>query len=873
MRTLLLVLCLVVVSAYADDSLPWRGRIVFDTRVRVDDAPGLSGHPALHPQTIMDDDWNLFTVWADDRDNNGQFEVFFARSADTGRTWTAPNVNLSQGPSQYYVFPWLAADRTGLYVVWQAWRGGTWQLYFTKSTDLGATWTTPVQVPGITVVNSFNSGINFGPQPKLVVDSKSDPESTFLYLLWADNAPGTIRIKLARSVDLGASFADLGIVDKNTGNVNRNPFLAVDDSGWVHCAWARGTSGSNQDPHCWIGYNRSSDRGATFMASDLIVNDDFTGVYRGNPSITCAGLTGLVAVCWEDSRRAGGNGNPDVWFSQVHRDSTVFRPNQRVNWPQPDTGIRCDNYKPVIRIDPRGVMVAAWHDDPESDASYGIHLACYTDSIGRFTSARSLVQTFTGTTSGNFGNNFYPPSLFVRARINGRDTTTHFFIVWQDFGEDGTGGNVYSVHGRVITRPPWPYGWHEVRPAVPSAPSGKAVKDGAWLVMNQSSGLINVAKGNKCGDFYSYDPLDSTPTAWVTLTSWPDGTEGKQPYKGSCGVGNDAGVIYATKGANTLAFWRYDISGNAWTQLPDVPQGLSKKKVKGGTDMAYVVQGDTGWVYLLKGYKTDFMRYNTVSGRWDTLPDAPLGAKPKWDKGSWMVYDGAGTLYAHKSKYSEFWPYDIATRTWGAQLTGVPLPSGYTGKNKKCKDGSAGAYYWGGHIYALKGGNTCEFWRYDVAPDAWTEKDTMPQMGSTLKKKRVKGGGDMVTYGDWWAFFALKGNKTLELWRYVDSTPPTSPPGPGPMARPAAAPRALFSLAPSVVAGEGVDLVLGAPALAAGARLTVSDVAGRTVLALPLDRSTAGKLTLDVRALPPGRYFARVASGGNSTTRSFTVVR
>jgi hypothetical protein len=190
MRTFLLVLGLLAAVAYAGDSLPWRGRIVFDERVRVDDATGPANHPATHPQTVMDENWNLYTVWADDRDNDGQYEVFFALSRDTGRTWSVPNVNLSQGPSQYYLFPWLAADRTGLYVVWQSWSGNSWTLLFTRSTDQGTSWTTPVEVPGITVVNNLNSGINFGPQPKLAVDSKSDPDSTFLYLLWADNATG-----------------------------------------------------------------------------------------------------------------------------------------------------------------------------------------------------------------------------------------------------------------------------------------------------------------------------------------------------------------------------------------------------------------------------------------------------------------------------------------------------------------------------------------------------------------------------------------------------------------------------------------------------------------------------------------------------------
>jgi len=443
------ILGLLAAAATAQDSLPWQGAIVFDQRVRVDDAPGLSGHPAYHPQTIMDSTWTLFSVWADDRDNNGRFEVFFAASFDTARTWTT-NVNLSQDPSQYYVFPWLAVDRENLYVVWQAWRANSWHILFTRSSDRGSTWASPVEAPGITVVNDFNSGINFGPQPKLAVDSRSNPDSTFLYILWADNATGKIQIKLGRSIDQGASFADLGIVDKNPDNVNRNPYIAVDYDGRVHCAWARGTGGTNQDPHPYIGYSRSLDRGATFLASDIVVNDNLDGVYRGNPSMTC-NPTGDVLISWEDSRRASGNTNPDIWFARIPRDSLSAGANERVNWWSPDTGAKYDNYKPVIRMDPQGIMVAAWHDNPENAGSYGIHMAAYSDSAHRFSTSQSLYQTFTGTSSGSFGNNFYSPSLFVQAKVDSSgDTITHFFIVWQDFSEDSVGGNIYSVHGRVV---------------------------------------------------------------------------------------------------------------------------------------------------------------------------------------------------------------------------------------------------------------------------------------------------------------------------------------------------------------------------------------------------------------------------------------
>lgn len=458
MKKFFLLISLFIVFAIAQqDSLPWKGTIVWDTVwVRVDDADSLFGpppHRAIHPQTILDEkNLILYTVWEDDRDNDNNHEIYFAFSEDTAKSWNWPNVDLSQSPSINDQYPWLCVDSTNLYVVWQSDIGGTWKVYLTISTDAGSTWTAPDTVPGITVDNDQNSGINFGPQPKIVADSKSNPDTSLIYIVWADGlGNNATSIKLARSIDLGQSFVDLGVVDKNPTSVNRHPYIVVDDSGWVHCAWDRGTSGNNQDPHPNIGYNRSQDRGNTFLPNDIIINDDSPNVYKGNPSLTYNASNGNILVSWEDSRRASGNANPDIWFSRMHRDSLSFEANQRINWWASDTTDTYDNFRAAIRMDPQGTMVAAWHCNPET-LRYGVHMAAYSDTIGRFSNSQYLINTFTGTSGGNFGNDFYPPSLFVTTIVDtiANDSVTNFFLVWQDFYEDSLGGNIYSIRGWVV---------------------------------------------------------------------------------------------------------------------------------------------------------------------------------------------------------------------------------------------------------------------------------------------------------------------------------------------------------------------------------------------------------------------------------------
>ncbi len=411
--------------------------------------------------------------------------------------------------------------------------------------------------------------------------------------------------------------------------------------------------------------------------------------------------------------------------------------------------------------------------------------------------------------------------------------------------------------------------WTEVS-QLPLPPSGKAIKDGGWLV--EKGGRFFVAKGNKTADFYF---CDADSLVWHQLTGIPLGAEAKAPGKGAAACGGDDDYIYCTKGNNTAGFWRYDIGAETWEQLPDVPLGPSNKKVKGGTDMLYLRGrgGDSNYVYLLKGYKSEFYRFNTQSLHWDSLPDAPAGAKPKWDKGSWIVARRFGNdsslIYAHKAKYHELFTYNTTTKTWSSvSLAGMPLLSNKTGKSKKSKDGGS-AVYFDDAIWALKGGNTAEFWYYDVSGDSWLELDTMPQVGSSQKKKRVKGGGDIVEYDD--RLYALKGNKTLEFWMYTPgaTTVLSLPERSGVMARPIAA-TGVLRVVPNPVVSGVATICWELPATTFG-RAMLYDATGRLIVQMPVQLGRGTTAALDLRGLAAGVYLLRIESDELSAFRKLMV--
>jgi hypothetical protein len=404
--------------------------------------------------------------------------------------------------------------------------------------------------------------------------------------------------------------------------------------------------------------------------------------------------------------------------------------------------------------------------------------------------------------------------------------------------------------------------WVEMK-SMPFPPSYRPVKDGAWLTYNAGNGLVYASKGNKSSDFYSYNIITND---WDSLWAIPEGLEGKLPRRGACGVADGSRYVYMAKGRNTLGFWRYDILADTWLQLADVPYG-GHRKVRAGA-AAYVQIGDSGYVYLLKGTNCEFYRFNVATWKWETRQLAPAGRHARWVRGSFLVFDGDHTLYAHKARYDELWAYDVLTDRWsGEQLNGMPFV-GKSGRYRKSRDGGSGAWF-EGDIYALKGGNTTEFWRYDAATNAWLELDELPQIAASGRTRRVYAGGSIVSADG--TLFALRGNRTNELWRYaLGSTDAPQPSRDGVTAAQILLGDGQLTIGPSPLVGGVIHINAGRTAQSATVRLF--DALGRQVAVRNLTFRNGGA-DFDVHHMAAGIYLVRVESAGRSATQKLVIER
>lgn len=430
-----------------------------------------------------------------------------------------------------------------------------------------------------------------------------------------------------------------------------------------------------------------------------------------------------------------------------------------------------------------------------------------------------------------------------------------------------------SIGGDFIVVPAggtvWPAGWFEVASVPPGG--GRPVKDGGCLaaVELRDTAWVYALKGNKTAEFYRYRILGDS---WQTRAVMPMGREGKPPGRGAALTEHSSGRVYAVKGNNTLGFWEYRPAADSWIQLADVPLGINGKKVKGGSDLVVVHDGGEDWVYLMKGYRNEFYRYRISSGTWQTLAEMPVGSNIKWYKGSFLVADRGRHIYAHKGKYNELWRYTVGTDSW-VQRAALPLYNS-AGRRKKSGDGASGAM-WGGSIYALKGGNTNEFWRYDTVVDRWTElvADSLPSFGSSMRKKRVKGGSDLVASS--WALWALKGNRTLEFWRWGIPLAGTSAPPQRQIQSKVVLSGSLerrFELTPNPARGR----VYLCYSVSTPVRISVPcyDASGRLVAVAAERQLTRGRgaIELAVQSLPAGVYVVRPVTDDGMTMPGYKLV-
>ena len=151
---------------------------------------------SARPSIAVDDNDTLHLVW-EDRGNPSQpgpQYIYYAHSTDGGATWSLPTRVVSRAVranhlSPSYVSPVIAVSGDTIYVAWHDSTGDSNDLedvYYSYSTDGGATWATPVNVSQSDGAQSL--------YPQIAVDGQG-----VLHLVWQEMVGGTYVVQYAHT--------------------------------------------------------------------------------------------------------------------------------------------------------------------------------------------------------------------------------------------------------------------------------------------------------------------------------------------------------------------------------------------------------------------------------------------------------------------------------------------------------------------------------------------------------------------------------------------------------------------------------------------------------------------------------------------------
>ena len=226
---------------------------------------------------------NFVCLTYSDNRNNSKMEIYYMHSTNSGDTWSAETrLTYAQVVAQ---FSCISLSGQNIGIAWHDRRDGTGEIYYKRSTNLGATWSVDTRLSFDTAMSTW---------PSIVVNG------SMIHVAWYDMRDGNYEIYYKRSTDGGTNWgAETRLT--NDAAYSTYPTLAVSGSN-VHLVWYDSRDGNTE-----IYYKFSSNSGVSWGTDTRLTNDAGTSLY---PFIAITNTT--LHVIWTENR----DGNPEIYYKR-----------------------------------------------------------------------------------------------------------------------------------------------------------------------------------------------------------------------------------------------------------------------------------------------------------------------------------------------------------------------------------------------------------------------------------------------------------------------------------------------------------------------------------------------------------------------------
>jgi len=288
----------------------------------------INGIGALFPRIAISRVGKTRAYVVYDDDTGGPRQAYFIRSKKNA-AFKRPNILSSRRDGGFT--PVVDVDSTGtIFVAWASSASFARQVVFLRSTDLGITFTDPINI-------SNSAGEAFAP---VIAISDNDAVN----LAWQDTRSGHGEIFYSRSTDGGATFSSPRRVSAGPGAAS-SPEIVVDRLGGLSIAWIepQETGGSR------IMISRTVDGGRTFSAPSVVTS----GRFADYSELAIWGARGTTYIAFTDDNAE------QVFLTQAASNLLSF--SAPVQLSHSDTG-KGRAHSPSIAVDGNGRIHAVWID-------------------------------------------------------------------------------------------------------------------------------------------------------------------------------------------------------------------------------------------------------------------------------------------------------------------------------------------------------------------------------------------------------------------------------------------------------------------------------------------------------------------------------
>ncbi|PYU11662.1 MAG: hypothetical protein DMG37_15985 [Acidobacteria bacterium] len=271
----------VLTALLAASALATQAQVVFSPPKNISNSTGRANGQKI----AVDANDNIDVVWVDDNGFSGSTsDVFFSRSTDGGATFSTP-LDVSNHPGSRIFSPEIAVGPGGnVYIIWADNSLGQFAEFFSRSSDGGSTFSTPQAVQW----------------SQMAVDSSGN-----LDVVGINNSPGYNAVFFSRSTDGGASFSIPVQVSNNAGGASL-PSLGVDSQGNIYIVWSGSTvipGGTTND----VFFSGSVNGGTTFSPPTNVSN--YFNIIGETSIQVAADSMNNINVVWGAFRLANGTTN------------------------------------------------------------------------------------------------------------------------------------------------------------------------------------------------------------------------------------------------------------------------------------------------------------------------------------------------------------------------------------------------------------------------------------------------------------------------------------------------------------------------------------------------------------------------------------